>query len=52
MKIPTQKGEHSYKCTKSGLKQKEGITLVGTVKFFYKTNSYRKDKNNPDRKVV
>ena len=25
LKIPTQKGEHSYKCTEYSLKRKEGI---------------------------
>ena len=28
MKIPTQKGEHSCKCTDLSLKQKEGINEV------------------------
>jgi len=28
MKIPTQKGEHSCKCTELSLKQKEGMVVV------------------------
>ena len=32
MKIPTQKGEHLYKCTEFSLKRKEGIVCVRRMK--------------------
>ena len=35
MKIPTQKGEHSYKCTEFSLKRKEGMYCLkkGSARF-------------------
>jgi len=37
MKIPTQKGEHSCKCTELSLKRKSGITLAQILLFIKET---------------